>query len=94
VFYVSALFEHNVTSVHHIDEENRGKEVKCIIIVEVTVSSVCCHSMQADLYNLALPQIFILVAFLGCHILKDTEFSLLHICKDLSFFQLLAEVVS
>jgi len=83
---VSDLFEHYVTSVHHADEEKRGKEVKCIVIVEITVSSVCCHSMQADLYNLSLPHIFILVALLGCRILKDTEFSLLHICKDLSFF--------
>jgi len=83
---VSDLFEHNVTSVHHTDEENRGKEVKCIIIVEITVSSVSCHSMQANLYNLSLPHIFILIAFLGCHIMKDTEFSLLHICNDLSFF--------
>ena len=83
---VSNLFEHNVISVHHTDEENRGKVVKAILIVEVTVSTVCFHSMQANLYNHSLPHIFILIVLLGCHILKDTEFSLLHICKGLSFF--------
>jgi hypothetical protein len=41
--------------------------------------------MQANPYDLSLPHIFILIALLGCHIVKDAEFSLLHICKGLSF---------
>jgi hypothetical protein len=84
MLYVSNLFEHNVTSFHHTDGENRGNEVKCFIIVEITISSVCCHSMQANLYNPSLPHIFILIALFDCNILKDAEFSLLHICKGLS----------
>ena len=96
MFYVSNLFEHNVTSVHHTDEENRGKEVTCVVIVEITVSGGCCHSMQVNLLLFHCHTFSYLL-----HSLADIYVRTLnpHYCvfvraSGFFFFFLLAEVVS